>query len=492
MEHGRAVTGLVRIMNTLSQWRRAIFVVALACLILVSIGSISNAQDGRRVSIDQVIVHGDGESATAIVSVVDAEGKPLLGVTRFETYVDGELARQISTETVIDDNVGVAVLLLIDTSGSMSGEPLAQARRAATQFVYGLGGDDIAAIVPFGSEVPTEAEFTSDTPSLIARIDSLEAEGQLGTALYDSYIAALDIVAAAPVPRRAIVLLTDGQDSAANSASTRETALSAASSSGLPVFAIGLGADADLDFLQELVNEAGGSLYEASVVTDVVPIFNAIAETLRSGYALTVQLPSSERTERELLVRVELPGGTLSAEMTFLAPSVSVVSGEGSRSLLLPAAGLAVVVLMVVLAAFVIRRRWRARADTTVGGGAEGDVLLRPNQRPQQAAEIGGGWLQVLEGPNAGASVGLGAGTVDIGSDPECGLRLHESGGAVGGIHARVWIQGRRLMLHHVARRRQTYVGDKSVEWATLEPRDTIRIGPHIIAFAIQDAPSPS
>ena len=492
MEHGRAATGLVRMMNTVSRWRRTFLAVALACVILVSIGSVSNAQDGRRVSIDQVIVHGDGESATAIVSVVDAEGKPLLGLTRFETYVDGELARQISTETVIDDNVGVAVLLLIDTSGSMSGEPLAQARRAATQFVHGLGDDDIAAIVPFGSEVPAEAEFTSDTPSLIARIDSLEAEGQLGTALYDSYIAALDIAAAAPVPRRAIVLLTDGQDSAASSVSTREMALSAASSSELPVFAIGLGADADLDFLQELVNEAGGSLYEASAATDVVPIFNAIAETLRSEYELTVQLPSSERTERELLVRVELPEGTLSAEMTFLAPSVSVVSGEGSRSLLLPAAGLAVVVLMAVLAAFVIRRRWRARADATVGGGAEGSVLLRPNQRPQQASKVGGARLQVLEGPNAGASVGLGAGTVDIGSDPECGLKLHESGGAVGGIHARVWLQGRRLMLHHVARRRQTYVDDKTVEWATLEPRDTMRIGPHIIAFAIEDAPSSS
>ncbi len=123
---------------------------------------------------------------------------------------------------------------------------------------------------------------------------------------------------------------------------------------------------------------------------------------------------------------------------------------------------------------------------------APGNVLVRPNQRPLQAADAGGGRLQVLEGPNAGASVGLGAGTVDIGSDPECGLKLHESGGAVGGIHARVWLQGRRLMLHHVARRRQTYVGDKTVEWAMLDPHDTIRIGPHVIAFAFQDAPSPS
>ena len=379
MEHGRSVTGLVRTMNTLSRWRTTFLAIALACVILVSIGSITSAQDGQRISIDQVIVHEDGESVTAIVSVVDATGKPLLGVTRFETYVDGELARQISTAAVVDEKVGVAVLLLIDTSGSMSGEPLAQAQRAATQFVLRLGDDDIAAIVPFGSEVPTDAEFTSDPTSLIARIDSLQAEGQLGTALYDSYIVALEIAAAAPVPRRAIVLLTDGQDSAENSASTREAALSAASSSGLPVFAIGLGIDADLVFLQELINEAGGSLYEASAATDVVPIFIAIGETLRSEYELTVQLSSSEQAERELLVRVELPEGTLSAETTFMAPNVSVVSGDGSGSLLLPAAGLAVVVLVVVGAAFIIRRRWHGRTGATVGGGAEGSAPLRPN-----------------------------------------------------------------------------------------------------------------
>ena len=153
-------------------------------MLRVSDGSGRNAQDGRRVYIDQVIVHEDGESATAIVSVIEAEGKPLLGVTRFETYVDGELARQISTETVIDDNVGVAVLLLIDTSGSMSGEPLAQARRAATQVVHGLGDDDIAAIVPFGREVPAEAEFRSASRTLIRHINPPGCWGALGHALW--------------------------------------------------------------------------------------------------------------------------------------------------------------------------------------------------------------------------------------------------------------------------------------------------------------------
>ena len=161
MEHDRAVICLVRMMSALSQWQRIVLGVAFTCLFLISNGGISNAQDGRRVFIDQVIVHEDDASVTAIVSIIDAEGRPLTGVTRFETYVDGELAPQISTETVIDGKAGVAVLLLIDTSDSMSGEPLAQARRGATQFIQGLGDDDIAAIVPFGGGVPAGATDTA-------------------------------------------------------------------------------------------------------------------------------------------------------------------------------------------------------------------------------------------------------------------------------------------------------------------------------------------
>ena len=89
----------------------------------------------------------------------------------------------------------------------------------------------------------------------------------------------------------------------------------------------------------------------------------------------------------------------------------------------------------------------------------------------------------MLEGPNAGVEVDVSEGTLDIGSSGSCGLRLDSSEGAVAGTHARVWLKGGKLMLHHLARRRQTFVGDRPVEWATLDPQDTLRIGPHLISF---------
>ena len=467
--------------------RRAILLSLLALSLAVCFGQIATAQETTSISIDQVIVQErNGGEITVLVSAVD-DGRPILGLTGFEAFVDGRAVQLESVRPIIDAEAGVAVLVLIDVSESMVGEPLEQARRAATLFVERLGNNDSAAIVPFGHEVPQEAQFTTDREVLLAEIASLEAEGR--TALYASFVSALEIVNGAALPRRAIVLLTDGKDSGENIINTREDALRAAATSTLPIFAIGLGENADLDFLRALVQDQEGGFYHAPAPADVLDIFDAIGATLRSQYSLTLRLPPSERTTRELLVRLELPEATLSARTTFSVPDALIVIGGDSGFPTLLAAGLGASGIVIASAAIGMLRR-RSRAAAPDGQGGDIDVPPRPARRAQQTAAIAG-TLKVVEGPNAGTSIELGNGAVEIGSSATCGLKLDESGGTVGGTHARVWLRGGRLMLHHLARQGQTFVGDKAIEWATLDPRDSLRIGPHVIVFATDSSLTP-
>ena len=456
----------------------------LALLLVVCFGQIATAQETSRISIDQVIVQEqDGGEITVLVSAVD-EGRPILGLTEFEAFIDGRAVQLESIRPVIDAEAGVAVLVLIDVSESMVGEPLEQARRAAALFVEGLGSNDSAAIVPFGNEAPQEAHFTTNREVLLAEIDSLEAEGR--TALYASFVSALKIVNGVALPRRALVLLTDGKDSGENIINTREDALRAAATSTLPIFAIGLGENADLDFLRALVQDQEGGFYHAAAPADVLDIFDAIGATLRSQYSLTLRLPPSERTTRELLVRLELPETTLSAQTTFSVPNALIVIEGDSGFPTLLAAGVGASGILIAIAVIGIRRR-RSRGASPDGQGGDIDVPPRPARRAQPTAAVAG-TLKVVEGPNAGAIINLGDGAVEIGSSATCGLKLDEAGGTVGGTHARVWLQGGRLMLHHLARQGQTFVADKAVEWATLDPRDSLRIGPHVIVFATDNS----
>ena len=476
--------------------RRAILFAVLSLSLAVCFGQIATAQETSRISIDQVIVQEqDGGEITALVSAV-GDGRPILGLTGFEVFVDGRAVQLESVRPVIDAEAAVAVLVLIDVSESMVGEPLDQARRAATLFVEGLGSNDSAAIVPFGNEAPQEAQFTNDREVLLVEIDSLEAEGR--TALYASFVSALKIANGAPLPRRALILLTDGKDSGENIIYTRGDALRAAATSSLPIFAIGLGGNADLDFLRALVQDREGGFYHAPAPADVLDIFDAIGATLRSQYSLILRLPPSERTTRELLVRLELPETTLSAQTTFSVPDALIVIGDdsaiGDDSVIgddggfptLLAAGLGAIGILIAIALVGILRR-RSRVTVVGGHGAESGWALRPARHVQQPTAVGG-TLKVVEGPNAGASIELGDGAVEIGSSATCGLKLDEAGGTVGGTHARVWLHGDRLMLHHLARQGQTFVADKAVEWATLDPRDSLRIGPHVIVFATDNS----
>ena len=466
--------------------RRWLLVGVALTALLVPLGAVFGQED-YRISIDQVIVAEDGERLTTLVSVLDPAGQPLLGLIGFEAAIDGDAVPVESAESVVDEEAGMAALLLIDVSRSMEGAPLAQARQAAGAFVRELRQQDVAAVAAFAETAPSDVSFTADRSVLAAAIDELRRSDRGGTALYDALVEGLSFADRPPAEGRAVVLVTDGQDSGDLSDRTREDALSAAASAGFPVFAIGLGASADNAFLRELADTSGGRFYEAPTEARVPAIFAAIGATLGGRYALTLSLPKGERAERNLLVAVDVEGAPLTARASFQAPYFAGEPGGAGGGLslawLAAAAGVVVVIAMGVVA--LVRRR-RRRAPALTGG--PGRVLLPARvQSSREEAAPSPGRLTVVEGPNAGVSVPVTTSPVEIGSDPACGLHLSSEAEAVAGIHARGWLQGGRLMLHHLARGRQTFVRDEPIEWATLEPDEALQIGPWVIAFTITD-----
>ena len=456
--------------------------VAGACIFMATSMAPTGAigQEAGRVDVDQVLLVGDDASQlVAMVSVIDDSGRPVTGLTQFETLIDDIAVSPDSIASAVDEDVGVAVLLLIDVSGSMAGNPIAQAQKAATIFLAELGENDRAAIVPFGSGLPMDAEFSS-VAELLLTVSALRAEDKnQGTALYASIIRVLEVPGQTQLSRRALVLLTDGQDSG-QLEEEREAALEAAAVANLPVFAIGLGDRADLDFLDSMAVASSGTSYHAPEPKDILHIFEAIGVTLRSQYVITMPLPTSDSTERELTIRVELPEAILSTRATFLTAEFEEGLRNGTPAVSL-AAGAAGIAILVGVLVWLVRAR---RSKQAMHHGSEEEVgIRRRGTEPVRQGYGQGGSLTVLEGPNAGVEVGLSEGALDIGSSVRCGLRLDSSEGTVAGTHARVWLKGGKLMLHHLARRRQTLVGDRPVEWATLDPQDTLRIGPHLISF---------
>jgi Ca-activated chloride channel family protein len=229
-------------------------------------------------------------------------------------------------------DVRMALALLIDSSASME-EALPVAQEAAAGFVRQLAPADVATVIDFDSRVQILAPFTDDKTALDDAIRNTVAAGS--TSLYNAlYIALRELGKIRlndeqEVPRRrAIVLLSDGEDT--SSLVTFDEVLDVALRSDNVIYTIGLGIDAsaarraaDPSFvLTRLAQQTGGRAFFPSLAKDLTGVYADIRDELSSQYLLAY-VSSNERTGRwrNVNVRVNRPGLSVRTRQGYFAGS---------------------------------------------------------------------------------------------------------------------------------------------------------------------------
>jgi Ca-activated chloride channel family protein len=164
------------------------------------------------------------------------------------------------------------VYLVVDTSGSMRGEKLAQAQLALHTFLDQIKGDsERVGLIEFATGVNTLVyldELGNNRVALEAAVNQLQAQGDtaLLDGVYQAHRRLEDLGDAERI--NAIVVMTDGQEN--NSAtSLRRLVEELADPSGIPivVFSIAYGADADIDTLRLIAEPSGGQVYWGDLET---------------------------------------------------------------------------------------------------------------------------------------------------------------------------------------------------------------------------------
>jgi VWFA-related protein len=144
------------------------------------------------------------------VSVRDAAGRPVTGLTADDFIVAEDRARQELASCSVA-TLPVNVVLLLDASGSVFSE-LASIRRAAAAFVDALGPEDRVSVIQFADKVELLEDWTNDHDAIKHALNWRYRGGE-ATALWDGLFLAADEQLAKVEGRRAIILLTDGVDS---------------------------------------------------------------------------------------------------------------------------------------------------------------------------------------------------------------------------------------------------------------------------------------
>jgi Ca-activated chloride channel family protein len=165
----------------------------------------------------------------------------------------------------------VNLVMLLDTSGSMRGGKIDNMKQAAEQFVRQMGDEDRISLLEFYTETDLlvdGAMIGSDRQRAIEAIRNLQPGGD--TRLFDAIGDGARLIQrqASPENVNAIVVLTDGMDTASTDYEFDEELINAATVGDTTVYTIAYGDDADDGLLSALAARGNGTFYrgdEASI-----------------------------------------------------------------------------------------------------------------------------------------------------------------------------------------------------------------------------------
>ena len=224
--------------------RAAVGVVSLAVALMV--GSVVPQAGAAEKPGSSISVTASSESGEALsVSQPDANRSVIVGVpSSFDRAEEAAAPFEVDVKqgsktfrvAATRRTSALALALVLDTSGSMRGEPLAAAKKAALQFIDALPADAQVSVSSFGATVKTGTPFGTDKAVARRTVLALRARGE--TAMRDAVLAA--VASLQPVAgRKAIVVLSDGADTV--SKADRVAALAQVTQAGIGVHPIILG-----------------------------------------------------------------------------------------------------------------------------------------------------------------------------------------------------------------------------------------------------------
>ncbi len=192
------------------------------------------------------------------------------------------------------------IVFVIDTSYSMYGTKLAQAKKALIYSLEHLGENDRFNIISFSTTSRSFSGVLKDTASVGSGktfVNNLEAEG--ATNIYDPLLEAVGQFSDNARPH-IVVLLTDGEDTTGHTRDMIVNELRAQDLLGKnkggkwKIFPFGVGADIDFELLDKLANDFGDGIptyirTDAELEMTLTSFYNRISRPLLTDVSLTIE-----------------------------------------------------------------------------------------------------------------------------------------------------------------------------------------------------------
>jgi Ca-activated chloride channel family protein len=272
-------------------------------------------------------------SATA----VDGRGRPVTNLRRddFRVFEEGHLQR---IEHFSDaEKVPARVLLLVDFSGSMNEElKTASSRMAIMQLLASLGSEDQVALAGFDSRYFGLVQFTRNKDEVLKALDTVQPFGS--TALHDALDKGASDLASHGEGRRAVVVITDGIDTA--SVQAPDSVIARSRALDVPIYTVSVISPLDDPSSDQYVGRhqsgaatkgstvlaryadlSGGAAFRVSDFRGLKDAASRIALELKHQYRLGYDPPAGPSRFRRVEVRTTRRGVVVRTRSGYVPPS---------------------------------------------------------------------------------------------------------------------------------------------------------------------------
>jgi Ca-activated chloride channel family protein len=326
-------------MNCLKQLRSILFFWLLIAFVMPVYGQQKEIQqDQEPIKLKSILVQ-------VPVVVSDKGGRYItdLTVKDFQLYEGGK-EQEISFFGSIEEPFSVA--LLLDSSGS-TGEQLETIKEAAIAFIDSLRPLDRVMVISFNDSVQIQCEMTGDRDLLKRAVRAIRS-GEY-TQVFEAVYTAVWEKLAKLKGRKAVILFTDGIDTASSEIVEEDTLDAVIESEDVIIYPIRYGTRRDVEkkvllsgkyssaqlqekqeelnkaykaadeYLYKLAEYSGGSLERADELGDLGKAFGKIANELRQQYVIGYypnDLPESDNN-RKIKIRVNKNGAKVRARPSY-------------------------------------------------------------------------------------------------------------------------------------------------------------------------------
>jgi Ca-activated chloride channel homolog len=239
------------------------------------------------VNVDMVLMH---------TSVYDKNGHFVSGLKKdnFKLFEDG-IEQEINQFS--QEDVPVSMGILVDLSGSMRNK-VEEVTKAALAFVKASNPEDQVFLIGFNDQVELLQDYTNNIDDISDALDNTVVTG--GTALYDAIYLGVQKAHDGVEPKKALVVITDGEDR--DSYYKLGEMVAKVQESDVQIYSIGfLNAVPDKglfghwsksvperaqDSLKQISEDTGAKAFFPKSISEMGPIVAEIAHELRSQYSI--------------------------------------------------------------------------------------------------------------------------------------------------------------------------------------------------------------